>query len=110
MNFTETFYFNGVALCVLLLRFNKHILIEKKAHFFSFFSDKDLNFVYQLFDNNENVKYWSSVKEELGFNNFSNFKWQQLIYALPHFRKIVKETDIADNLLLPNHHLIKKTH
>ena len=63
----------------------------------------------KLFDNNGNVKSWSSIKEEFGFNNISNFKWQQLIYTLPpSWKKIIKETDNADNLLLPNHHLIKK--
>ena len=43
-------------------------------------------------------------------NNISNFQWKQLIYAIPPFwKKITKETDNADNLLLRNHHLIKKT-
>ena len=43
-------------------------------------------------------------------NNISNFQWKQLIYAIPPFwKKIIKETDDADNLLLRNHHLIKKT-
>ena len=99
--------------CILssFLWFNKHILIEKKSIFFRDFSDKGLNFVYQLFDNNRNVKSWSNIKEEFGFNNISNFKWQQLIYTLPpSWKKIIKETDNADNLLLPNHHLIKKKH
>ena len=91
------------------LWFNKHILIEKKSIFFRDFSDKGLNFVYQLFDNKGNVKSWSNIKEEFGFNNIPNFKWQQLIYTLPpSWKKIIKETDNADNLLLPNHHLIKK--
>ena len=65
------------------LWFNKHILIEKKFIFFRYFFDKGLKIVYQLFDNNGNVKFWGSIKEEFGFNSFSNFKWQQLIYALP---------------------------
>ena len=30
---------------------------------------------------------WSGIKEKFGFNNFSNVKWQQLIYALPPFWK-----------------------
>ena len=90
------------------LWFNKHILIEKKSIFFRDFSGKGLNFVYQLFDNNGNVKSWSSIKEEFGFSNILNFKWQQLIYMLPPWKKIIKETGNADNLLLPNHHLIKK--
>ena len=43
-----------------------------------------------------------------GFHNFSNFNWQQRIYALPSFwKKNNKETDNVDNLLLSNHHLIK---
>ena len=54
------------------------------------------------------LKSWSNIKEEFGFNNISNFKWQQLIYTLTPWKKIIKETDNADNLLLPNHHLIKK--
>ena len=85
-------------------------MIEKKSIVFRDFSDIDLNLVYQLFDNNENVKFWSSIREEFGFSNISNFKWEQLIYTLPpYWKKIIKKTDDADNLLLPNHHFIKKT-
>ena len=79
--------------------------MKKRPSFFRYFSNKGLNFVYQLFVNNSNVKSWSSVKEEFVFNNFSNFKWQQLIYALP---PLWKKVDITDNLLLSNHRLIKK--
>ena len=77
-----------------------NILIEKKSIFFCDFSDKSLNFVYQLFDSNGNVKYCSSIKEEFGFSNTSNFKWQQLIHTLPPSWKKIKETDNADNLPL----------
>ena len=92
------------------LWFNKHILIEKKSIISRYFCDKGLKFVYQLFDNNGNVTSWSSIKEEFGFDNVLNFKWQQLIYALPPFwKKAIKETCNADNLLFPSHHLIKKT-
>ena len=50
--------------CILpsFLWFNKDILIEKKAQFFRYFSDKGLKFVYQLFDNTGNVKSWSSIR------------------------------------------------
>ena len=76
------------------LWFNKYILIEKKSIFFRDFSDKSLNFVYQLFDNNGSVKSWGSIKEEFDFNNISNFKWQQFIYAIPPFWKkiIIKQS------------------
>ena len=75
--------------CILsnFLWFNNHILIEKEPIFFRCFSDKGLGFAYQLFGNIGNIKSWSSIKEEFGFNNFSIFNWQQLIYALPFFWK-----------------------
>ena len=49
--------------CILLnfLWCNKDILIEKKPIIFWYFSDKDRNFVYQLFDNNGNVKSADNV-------------------------------------------------
>ena len=103
---SSLFAFSELPSCIVsnFLWFNEHIFIEKKSIVFRNFSDKGLNFVYQLFDNNGNVKSWSSIKEEFGFNNISNFKWQQLIYALsPFWKKVLKETDNADNLLLPNH-------
>ena len=81
----------------------------KKIHLFHYFSGKRLIFVYQIFDNKGSVKFWSGIKEEFVFKNLSNFTWQQLIYALPPLWKKIKETDNAHNLLLPNHHRIKKT-
>ena len=83
------------------------MFLLEKSPFFRYFSDKALNFVHQLFDNHGNVKSWSSIKEEFGFSDILNFKWQQLIYELPLFwKEIIKETDNADNLLLPNHTII----
>ena len=76
-SFMKTFCFSGVALYWLFPNYllpKKHILIEKKSIFFLYFSDKGLNFIYQLFDNNGKVKSWSSIKEEFGFNNILNFK------------------------------------
>ena len=112
LQWSSSFYTSSeLSSCVLsnFLWCNKHILIEKKSIFFRDFSDKCLNFVYQLFDNNGNAKSWSSIKGEFDFSNISNLKWQQLIYALPPtWNKIIKETDNDDNLLLSNHHLIKK--
>ena len=99
--------------CILsiFLWFNKHILIEKKSIFFREFPEKGLIFGCHLFDNDRNVKSWITIKDEFGFSNISNLKWQQLIYTLPPSRKkVIKETDNVDDLLLPNHHLIKKNH
>ena len=68
--------------------------MKKKSIFFRYFSEKSLNVVYQLFDNNGSVKSWSSIKEELDFNNISNFNWQQPIYAIPPFWKIIIKKQI----------------
>lgn len=85
--FQTTFLYSVKFLC-----FKKHILIEK--YFFVVFSEKGLNFVYQLFDNIGIFKSWCSVKEEFSSDNISNFKWQRRIYALPSVqKKILKETD-----------------
>ena len=75
---SSLFAFFELTSCIILnfLWFNKHILIEKKSIFFRYLSNEGLNFFYQLFDNNGNVKYWSSIKEEFGFSNISNFEWQ----------------------------------
>ena len=85
--------------CILsdFLWFNKHVLIEKKSTYRQF-SEKGLNSVYKLLNKNGSVKSWSSIKEEFGFKNFFSCKCQQLTYALPTFwKKIVKETDNAEN-------------
>ena len=92
-DFTKPFCFNGVVLCVLLpnyfLEFCQIFYDWIKAHLYSLF-------FWQKPKPCLNVKSWSNIKEEFGFNNFSNFKWQQLIYVLPAFwKKIIKETDPA---------------
>lgn len=57
---------------------------------------------------NGNIKSWSSIKEQLGFENFANVKLNICNTTL--LEKIIKEAANADNVLLPNHHLIQKTH
>ena len=118
--FIKTFCLNAVAhflfdqnylfvFCQIFYDFINIFLIENFN--FHYFSDKGINFFYQLFDDNGIIKSWSSIKQEFGFNNISNFKRHQIIDALPPaWQKIIKETDNANNLLLPNHHLIKTTH
>ena len=91
--------------CILsnFLWLNKHILIGKSP-FFVIFVAKAFATNYLVTMEMLNLE---TIKEEFGFSNISNFKWQQPIFALPPFwKKIIKETDHADNLLLPNHYLI----
>ena len=82
---------------------------RKIPSFFRYFPKKSQNFVYQFFDNNGIIKHRKSIKQKFCFNNTFKLKWQQLMSSLLPFWKIkIKETDNADNLILPNHSLIKK--
>ena len=42
--------------------FNSNIKVDSKPLNFSFFSDKNLNFIGQLFDDNGNVKHWKDLE------------------------------------------------
>ena len=50
------------------------------------------------------------MKEVFVFNNFSNFEMTTTNICTTSLLEKKKEIEIADNLLLPNHHLIRKTH
>ena len=44
--------------------FNSNIKVDSKPVHFSFFSDKNLNFIGQLFKENGNIKPWQDIKIE----------------------------------------------
>ena len=41
--------------------FNSNIKVDSKSVHFSFFSDKSLNFIGQLFNDNGNTKPWKDI-------------------------------------------------
>ena len=45
--------------------FNSNIKVGSKPVYFSFFSDKNLNFIGQLFNDNGNIKPWKDLKIKL---------------------------------------------
>ena len=53
-----------------------------------------------MFDNNEIIKSWSSIKQELGLNNTFNFKMATTNKCTTSLlEKIIKEPDDTNNLL-----------
>ena len=44
--------------------FNSNIKVESKPVHFSFFSDKNLNFTGQFFNDNGNIKTWEDIEIE----------------------------------------------
>ena len=53
------------------------------ACFFSSFSDKGLNFVWQLFDRDGKFKTCGCLKDDFSLTNTEEFKLFQIIHALP---------------------------
>ena len=45
--------------------FNSNIKVDSKPVHFSLFSDKNLNFIGQLFNDNGNIKPWKDLKIKL---------------------------------------------
>ena len=96
--------------CILssFLWYNKDILISNKPIYFKHFSNNNLNYVTQLFDDTGNTKEWMKLKHEFNLNNNPYFKWIQLIHSIPQkWKNTINNNRISENLLFLNHHLIK---
>ena len=91
------------------LWYNKHILVDNKPVYLSSFSDKNVNFINTLLDCLGNFKSWNVLKTEFKLADSLYFSWMQLINAIPlNWKTIIKHNCSSANLLLLNHHLIKK--
>ena len=90
------------------LWYNKDILISNKPIYFKRFSNNNLNYVTQLFDDTGNSKEWIKLKRKFNLHNNLYFKWIQLIHSIPQkWKNTIKNFRISENLLFLNHHLIK---
>ena len=92
------------------LWFNSQIQIGNKSVFFPSFSERNINFVGQLFKTDGTVKPWKQLQEEYGLANKLKFKWIQLIHSLPKpwIEQIFIDSGNSINLAIQDHHLIKK--
>ena len=89
---------------------NKDIQIDNKCVIFSNFSKNGINFVGQLFDSDGKLHCWEFLKEKYLLSQNMKFKWFQLTHALPReWKKAISMHDgRLENLLILDHHLIKK--
>ena len=62
---------------------NKHIKIDDKTIFSSSLSAKGINFIGQLFQNNQQIKKWDELKTEFDLIENEKFLIVQIIHALP---------------------------
>ena len=91
--------------------FNSNIKVDSKPVHFSFFSDKNLNFIGQLFNDNGKIEPWEDIEIEFHLQDTKKIYWLQIIDALPKSWKdiILKDKGNAKNLVIFDHHIIRKT-
>ena len=65
------------------LRHNKYIKIDDKIIFSTSLSAKGINFIGQLFQNNQQIKKWDELKTEFDLIENEKFLIVQIIHALP---------------------------
>ena len=112
INWSSYFSSNSeVSSCIQsnFLWYNKHILIDNKPVYLSRFCDKNVNFLDNLIDCSGSFKSWTILKTEFNLADSSYFSWMQLVNAIPtNWKTTIKSNCSSTDLLLLNHHLIKK--
>ena len=97
--------------CILsqYLWYNENIQVDKNSIYLVRFSEKNINYVSQLFRPDGSIKKWHELKTEHELHESSYFQWLQLISAIPEgWKFIIKEThESTTNLIIHDHHVIK---
>ena len=97
--------------CILprFLWYNIYTQIDEGDVHLSRFSQKNLNFISQLFDTKDTVKGWNHLIQEYHFNNNSYFQWLQLINWIPEKWKFSIKPPCSDaiNVIIYGDHLTK---
>ena len=64
------------------LWYNSYNKIDNEVLCYKGFADKKINYVSNLFDENEELKSWQKMLHDFQLSQKSYFKWFQLIHAL----------------------------
>ena len=91
------------------LRYNENIQVDKNSIYLVRFSEKNINYVSQIFRPDFSIKKWHELKTEHELHENSCFQWLQLISAIPGgWKFIIKETHQSiTNLIIYFRHVIK---
>ena len=88
---------------------NRHLLIDKRPVYLQSLANKNVNFLDNLLDGSGNFKSWNELKTEFNLAGNLYFSWMQPINSMPlNWRNIIKNNCSSTNVLLLNHHLVKK--
>ena len=109
----KTFFVSSVLTficCSQCLWYNEYIKIDNKTIFRSSLSAKGINFLGQLFQNNQQIKKWDELKTEFDLIENEVFLIVQITHVLPStLNKILQNyTENMSNLVIQDHHVIKK--
>ena len=88
-----------------IIWFNSKGKVDSKPVHFSLFSDKKVNFIGQMFNDNENILPWKNLKMEFHLKDTHQVYWLQIKDALPKTWKdiILKDKGNAKNLVVFDH-------
>ena len=62
---------------------NHYLKIANNTFHFKGFEVRNLNYIYQLFNNNGSVKTWNQISEEFTLDASLHFKYLQIVNAIP---------------------------
>ena len=76
-----------------------------------FFSDKNLNFIGQLLNDNGNIKPWKDLKIEFHLKDIHKIYWLQIINVLPKTWKdiILKDKGNTKHLVIFDHNIVRNS-
>ena len=85
----------------------KYVKVNDKTFFSSVLSAKGINFVDQLFQNNQQIRKWDELKTEFDLIENEKFLIAQISHALPSSWKEIlrKYTERTNNIVIQDHHL-----
>ena len=88
--------------------FNSSIKVESKPVHFSYFYDKNLNFISQMLNYNGNIKQWKDIKIKFHLKDTPKMYWLQITEALPKTWKyiIFKDKVNTNNLVIFDHYIV----
>ena len=91
------------------LWYNRSVQVDIPSVYFLKFSEKNINYVFQLFSGNGSIKQWHEFKREHNLHECFYFQWLQLIDSIPQrWKTIIKENyENPTNLIIHDHHLVK---
>ena len=89
--------------------YNRSIQVDNSSVYFLRFSEKNINYVSQLFSDNGSIKQWHELKTEHNLHESFYFQLLQLVDSIPQSWKIIIKENYENAIkpIIYDHHLVK---